>query len=181
MDSQIKQLLRFRGTYLIDLAIGAARKAGIDQPLVILGAYSEQILKESQTIQQCRTILNPYWQQGLSTSIIAALPHLSPHEGVIFQLCDQPLVSSKLIHDMAHRFLEFNPDILYPEYQKQRGNPVIIHHRLFSRLMENSGDKGARFLFSDPSIHKHAYQTEDNSCLVDIDTMEEYQKITGEN
>lgn len=180
MGEEVKQLLRYKGSFFIDLAIDSALKAGFTSPIVVLGANSERILHQSVSINKCAIAINPHWQLGMSSSIKAGLDHTpTACTGAMFQLCDQPLITASLLHDLASQFVNTLPDLLYPTYQNKRGNPVIIHSRIFPELLQNKGDSGGRFLFSNPALHTEPYQTEDNSCLVDIDTLKEYQKIAS--
>ena len=98
-------------------------------------------------------------------------------DGAVFMLCDQPFVRGSLLAVLVERFRQKRPDLLYPVYRRQRGNPVVISSRLFPRLLTAAGDSGARFLFNDPELDSIAYEVDDQSVLMDIDTPEEYEAL----
>ncbi len=49
-------------------------------------------------------------------------------------LTDQPLIDATLITELMEQFSHYKPDILYPVYKKQRGNPVIISATSFPKI-----------------------------------------------
>lgn len=163
---------------MLDRAIGAALDAGIKRPILVLGASAEDILKNLKRANSCEVVLNKEYTQGQASSLKTGVKKLSRDcRAAIFLLCDQPLVDGTLITELITAFVKNKPDILYPTYLKQRGNPVIINRSLFARLLTATGDKGARFLFSDNSLKLLAYPVETPAVLMDIDSPEEYSLI----
>ncbi len=173
-----KQLLTVQGKSMLDHAITAALEAGLSRPVLVLGAFYERILKESALVKKCEIVHNQDFEQGQATSLVAGVKHLMYRcDGAVFMLCDQPFVRGSLLAVLVERFRQKRPDLLYPVYRRQRGNPVVISSRLFPRLLTAAGDSGARFLFNDPELDSIAYEVDDQSVLMDIDTPEEYEAL----
>lgn len=173
-----KQLAKINGTYLLDSVIAAAVKAGFAKPNVVLGAYQQEITRKSKMLEKCRTIYNPHWPNGMSTSITTALASIDADSaGAVFLLADQPLLSSTLLQEMTDKFIDKKPDVLYPEYKGMRGNPVIISSKIFPRLMEITGDTGGRFLFQRDDIALYRFTTDEQSCILDIDTADDLEQV----
>lgn len=173
-----KQLARLNGRYLLDIVIETTIQAGFPYPTLVLGAYEKQIRPAAQMTNQCEVIVNSDWQEGMSSSLKTAVLSMKKHyDGAIFLLADQPLMTSSLLLAMASQFIREKPDILFPEYEGRKGNPVIISASLFPELLQNAGDKGGRFLFERDDLAISRFSAPDDSCLFDIDTPEDLQRL----
>lgn len=173
-----KQLAELDGRYLLDIVINTAIEAGFIKPFVVLGAYAKEITERSKLLCRCQITHNPDWQQGMSSSLKTGLASL--HDlpaGALFLLADQPLISASLLIQMTKKFINDQPDILYPEYKGTRGNPVIISSRIFDQLIDNTGDMGGRFLFQRKDLRIKSFLTTDKSCIQDIDTVEDLELL----
>lgn len=176
-----KQLLRVGGKTMLDRAIRAAMDAGLGKPVLVLGASLDQVLEQSELAKICEVVANMDFALGQSTSLAAGVRRvMGGCDGAVFMLCDQPFIRAELLADLAEHFSRTRPDVLYPVYRGQRGNPVIIGSRLFPRLLKATGDAGARFLFQDPELDIVAREVSDRGVVVDIDTPEEYRAIPHE-
>lgn len=173
-----KQLLEVNGKCMLDHTIQAALNAGMGLPIVVLGANARQIKSQSALLGCCRTVLNQQYHMGQSTSLVKGVLSSSPSTtAYIFLLADQPFVEGELIREMIKEFERQKADILYPEYQGQRGNPVIISSKLRTLLLQAKGDTGAKFLFSDSALKIVSHPVDTNAVIRDIDTPEDYQNI----
>ncbi|TKB10708.1 NTP transferase domain-containing protein [Desulforhopalus sp. IMCC35007] len=177
-----KQLLMLNGLCMLDHAIQAAIEAGIAKPIVVLGAHAKEIERCSTLLNHCTIIYNHEHHLGQSTSLQSGVRAAYPQStAYLFLLADQPLVNSTLLTLLIQTFTQTKADIVYPEYDGQRGNPVIISASLRERLLTTSGDTGARFLFSDDSLKIISVPVPTKAVITDIDTPEEYQKVLRKN
>lgn len=173
-----KQLLRVMGKSMLEHAITAAKGAGIVSPVLVIGAFAADILRDIKLASKCETIFNKDYKDGQATSLRVGVEAVKGKcDAAIFMLSDQPLIDAVLITELMEQFSNYRPDILYPVYKKQRGNPVVISARLFSRLINSSGDQGARFLFNDNSLALRAYQVENRAVITDVDTWLDYLRL----
>jgi molybdenum cofactor cytidylyltransferase len=173
-----KQLLKVQGYSMLDHAIGAALGAGLHRPVVVLGANRDAILDGIQLADRCELVFNPEYSLGQASSLVVGVKQIIDRcAAAVFLLSDQPLVTAGLVSELIDRFVEHQPDVLYPVYRKKRGNPVIINSALFPRLLNATGDTGARFLFRDTRLNIFAYEVDDSSVTVDIDTPEAFQAL----
>lgn len=173
-----KQMLRVMGKSMLEHAIIAARGAGILSPVLVIGAFADDILQDIELIKKCETIFNKDFAEGQATSLKVGVDAVRGKcEAAIFMLADQPLIDAALIKELMEQFNHYKPDILYPVYKKQRGNPVIITASLFPRLMDSTGDQGARFLFSDNSLTIRTYEVKSKAVITDIDTWYDYLQV----
>ena len=173
-----KQLLKVMGRSMLEHAISAARGAGIVSPTLVIGAFAEDIVNDVKLVRKCKIIFNKDFEKGQAASLRAGVRAVKGKcEAAIFMLIDQPLIDATLITELMEQFNLYKPDILFPVYKKQRGNPVIINARLFPRLMNSTGDQGARFLFSDKSLTIRAHEVENKAVITDVDTWRDYLQV----
>ncbi|SDO55659.1 nucleotidyltransferase family protein [Desulforhopalus singaporensis] len=175
-----KQLLEVDGITMLDRTISAVLQAGLTRPVLVLGAHRSKILQSAALASCCRIIVNEQYETGQASSLIAGVNGLhSSCDAAIFLLCDQPLLTGGLIGELVAEFDRIRPDILYPLFRKQRGNPVILAKSTFPRLLQARGDRGARFLFNAPDLTIHPCEVDDEAVIIDVDTPEEYRALVN--
>lgn len=173
-----KQLAELNGRYLLDIVIATVIEAGFPRPLLILGADEKQIRSAAQLTDLCDVVVNPAWREGMSSSLKTAVSSIKkPCNGAVFLPADQPLLTPSLLSAMALQFIREAPDILFPQYEGRRGNPVILSAQLFPELLHNNGDQGGRFLFARNDLAISRFPAPDPSCLLDIDTTEDLERL----
>jgi molybdenum cofactor cytidylyltransferase len=87
---------------------------------------------------------------------------------------DMPLLSKKDIKKLEDKFFELNSEkVIFPQYNSNIGNPVILPKSYFETLKNLEGDFGAR-----SQIKNKDYVTvnTDIGTSLDIDTKEEFNK-----
>ncbi len=172
-----KQLLPFGKTTLLGQVIHNARQSDLHEIIVVLGHGADKI-QQSLDLSGTRTILNPAYQSGQSTSLKAGLDAVSdPCQGIMFLLGDQPLVTADIINHLTSLFADSPDKIIIPCLDGQRGNPVILPLSLFPHIPSLSGDRGARALFD---RFKHLIlrvPVLDPAILTDVDTPADYQRL----
>ena len=170
-----KQLLQWKGSSLIRHTVERVMHFGLDQVVVVVGAYADQV-RQDITDLEVEIIGNPDWESGQSTSVklgISAIPR--NYGSAIFFLVDQPYVSQTLIRSMIARHAETLAPIIAPIVDGQRGNPVLFDRNTFNDFQKLRGDTGGRELFS---RYKVAWiDWHDDGILLDIDTDEDYQRL----
>jgi molybdenum cofactor cytidylyltransferase len=169
---QPKQLVSIAGETLLARTIRIVRESGAEPVLVVLGANRESI-EASLDLSQAHIVVNPDWQQGISTSIrtgIAALRYLYPNAGAVLLLvCDQPRLTAEHLLSLinAHEHAS-EPNIAASEYAGSSGIPAIFPANQFANLLALEGDVGAKALLRNPTcplVTRHLAYGE-----IDIDT-----------
>jgi molybdenum cofactor cytidylyltransferase len=176
---QPKLLLPWKGETLIHKAAQTALDALLNPVVIVTGAGAQEITDAVKGLP-VSIAHNPDWQTGQSTSVragIRALP--ASTQAVIFLLGDQPFVTAELIHALVKTYLQNHSVILAPFIGKQRANPVIFDRSIFNELCQLEGDAGARSIFK--KYPPEAMPWSDERILFDIDTPEDYKKLTGLN
>lgn len=168
-----KQLLKWGDSYLINHCIEVVTQAEIQPITVVLGSRAEEI-SAVLPLSDIEILINPRWQDGMSTSIKCGLNTLPDDiDGAFIFLSDQPFITTELIHAIILKFNESDAEITAPRVNGQQCNPVLFRRTFFPELLTISGDRGAKGL-----IAKHAVtwlDWSDEKLLLDIDSAEDYR------
>jgi len=109
-----KQLLRFKGKYLLEYVLEAALASRLDSVFLVLGYESDRIAKAlelQKAPSRLRKIVNPHYTEGMSRSLCSGLKAAQSFPSVMFLLGDQPLIDSGTINFLLYRFRESKRDI----------------------------------------------------------------------
>lgn len=173
-----KQLLTVDDKTLLQHTIEAAKAAGIDPVIVVLGANRE-LIKKDLNAKEVVIAENEKWQSGLASSIhsgIEALTKVSPSaDAAILMVCDQPFVSAELLNDLLRKQKETGKAIVASSYDNTLGTPALFHSSLFPELAALEGDTGAKIL-----LKKYENQLSSVPFIrggIDIDTGEDYKNL----
>ena len=179
---QPKQLLMYCGETLIARAIRLANEAGATPVIAVLGAYHERIcaavpfnnlskldgldkldglnkldkLDNANNANNAIPVVNSDWEQGIATSIHAALralENLAPQaSGALILGCDQPRLAAEHLHALLEAFAaQAAPAIVASAYAGVLGIPAVFPRRVFAELLALRGDQGARSLLMQPT------------------------------
>jgi CTP:molybdopterin cytidylyltransferase MocA len=136
--------------------------------LVVVGYQADQVIPLVSA--RVQTVVNPQWQEGLASSLKAALVAIETVmdlAGVCIGLADQPLIgtdSYRRLIDAANQGAE----LAVATYNGQRRNPVYLSRKLWPQAMQLTGDSGARQLMATHSVTEVC--CDDTGDPFDIDT-----------
>jgi molybdenum cofactor cytidylyltransferase len=165
-----KQLALWQSKSLLAHVVDAALASRAARVIVVLGAHADAC-REALAGRPVEIIFNPDWAAGQSTSVKAGLAALPGHiSAALFPLADQPFVTAADIDAVISTYQRTLAPIVWPEYEGQRGNPVLFDRRLFPEMMQVTGDTGAR-----PVLQAHRAEAErvvvaNAGVLRDVDT-----------
>ena len=162
------------GRPLVRLAVEQVLAAGLDETVVVLGGDAEAVSAALAGLP-VRTVANPRYAEGQSTSLRAGLDALRPGtEAVVIALGDQPLPDPGVVRRLVAAFRETGRPIVVPVYRDGRGNPVLFGSALFDELRAVTGDQGGRGVIAgDPD--RVAEVPVDAPMPTDIDTPQDYE------
>jgi molybdenum cofactor cytidylyltransferase len=162
------------GRVLVRLAVEQVLAAGLDETVVVLGGDAEAVSAVLAGLP-VRTVANPRYAEGQSTSLRAGLDALRPGtEAVVIALGDQPLPDPGVVRRLVAAFRETGRPIVVPVYRDGRGNPVLFGSALFDELRAVTGDQGGRGVIAgDPD--RVAEIPVDAPMPTDIDTPQDYE------
>lgn len=172
-----KLLLPLKGKSILRHVTETALTSTCDAVVVVLGAHAEQLRGEVEGTG-ASIVINPDWQEGLSTSIragVEAASSLSEDlEAVLLLLADQPLVSVETIDRLIQTFRATGKAMIASAYSGTMGPPILFARPLFIELLTLEGDKGAKDVLA--RYPEQVVTVPAPEAAVDIDTIEDYRR-----
>ncbi len=156
-----------RGKPLVCHAVDAARAAGFDEVIVVMGAVDlVDILPDDVTI-----LRNECWDDGQATSLRAAVRYADErrHDAIVVGLGDQPGVSAEAWKAVGAS----DADMATAEFGGESRPPVRLSAAMWPALPV-SGDQGARGL-----LRQRPEMVESIPCEgdpADVDTLEDLRR-----
>ena len=170
-----KQLLELGGEALIRHALQSALASSADDVVLVLGSRAEEIARAAGEGNH-RTIVNPDFALGQSTSMVAGIAALDGSDAAVVMLGDQPTVGTELLNQLISAFAETRAAIVQPRYRGKPGNPVLFGRELFPELLQVTGDLGAREII-ERRRNEIAYVDVDQPVPPDVDSDEDYEHL----
>ena len=175
-----KLLAPFRGRPMIEYTLSGLRGAPVDEIIVVVGKDAEEV-RSICGPYGARTIENPDWARGMSTSVRAGLLACAPRaQAAVVALADQPLVGAEAVTRLVEAF-EDGAKVAVATYGGEPRNPVLFAREVWPLLLrELSGDKGARVvLVRHPELVTEVL-CDDVADPADVDTVEDLRRLEGE-
>ena len=117
--------------------------SSIDELIIVLGYQKEIIEKLINKNEKIKFVFNKDFENGMASSIKAGLNHLSNNtEAFFICLGDMPMVNSGIYNQLIKS--RSQKDILVPTYNGQQGNPVLFNKSMKEKIMNITGDAGAK-------------------------------------
>ena len=172
-----KQLLPLAGEPLLNHTLRHAAASGLDELVLVLGNAAASIAAAITDVGQ-RTVVNPDFAAGQSTSLRAGLAAVRPDAAaVLFLLSDQPTVTPSIIDAVIGAFATTRAPIIVPTYDGARGQPVLFARSLFPALAAVSGDEGARGVIRANAALVHTVSIPGLPLPPDVDTEDDYARL----
>jgi molybdenum cofactor cytidylyltransferase len=143
MDSENKLTKEIQGTPLIKHSVKNILASSIDELIVVLGYQKEIIEKLIDKNKKIKFVFNKDFESGMASSIKTGLNHLSNNiEAFFICLGDMPMVNSDIYNQLIKSRNQKN--IIVPTYNGQQGNPVLFDKSMKEKVMDITGDVGAK-------------------------------------
>jgi molybdenum cofactor cytidylyltransferase len=176
---KLKQLMPFGQSSIVGQAVDNILNSAVDEVIVVVGYKAEDVAK-AVTAKPVKVVINPDYEQGMSTSIIAGLKSVhSKAQGIMLALGDQPLVDSQTISRLIEEFYNHDKGIAVPTYQGRRGHPIIFAIKYKEQLLELGGDMGGRQIIENHPDDVLEVAVGSESIFADFDTTDDYQAYLG--
>ena len=151
--------------------------------VVIVTGFEHQKIKEAIKHSNIEFIHNKNFQNGISSSVVAAIKS-APEDcsAILIGLGDMPKITVSHINKLidAYNPLEGRA-ICVPTWKGKRGNPVLWARRFFPEMLQLKGDFGAKELMGKYAELVVEVEMNDNGIVIDIDTPEALEAFTKQN
>lgn len=122
-------------------------RSRIDAVVVVVGFEADRIAGHLEGLP-VTVKRNERYTDGQSTSVRTGIEHAIEQgwTAAVFGLGDMPYVDPATVDALIEAFENGEGSILWPEYQGERGNPVLFSAEHFDSLRSVTGDRGGREL-----------------------------------
>ena len=145
--------------------------------IVVLGHRPEDIKGLAET-QGAKTVHNPDYERGMTTSFKVGLRALSDDvEAVFMVLSDTFGFKPELLTEMTAKMDE-NPDalIVSPRYESKRGHPVLFRRKVLDEFLAIGDEETMKDVVNRHEA-SHVYVESDIWATIDLDTPEDLDRI----
>jgi molybdenum cofactor cytidylyltransferase len=172
-----KQLAELGGEPLVLRAALALVRSRLRRVIVVTGSHDAEVRRVLEGLEVL-VVHNPSWEEGQSTSVRAGLLSVGRSaDGVCFSPCDQPFLDTTTVDLLVS---SFDPDlrpIVVPACGGRRGAPVLFSRRFFEELLVIEGDRGGREVLSKHVDLVSEVELGSEKALLDVDTMDELDRL----
>ncbi len=144
--------------------------------LIVVGGHNmERVVALTQDSPNTRVVFNPNFASGMFSSVKEGVKQTST-EWFFLTPADHPQVSPSTLQKLLDAAAaEPEQSIFIPIYKGWKGHPILMNQRIKEALLNEPQDSNLRhFITTQGSV---SVLVEDEGILLDIDTMEDFQKI----
>ena len=183
MNGENKLTKEIQGAPLIKHSVKSILASSIDELIVVLGHQKETIEKLIDENKKIKFVYNKNYKNGISSSIQTGLRIISKKmEAFFICLGDMPDVNQNIYNKMIKTKLNYNKklkpnfkkEIFIPTYEKKNGNPVLFTKHMKEKIMQISGDDGAKELieiYKSKALH---IPVKNRGITLDFDIQEDF-------
>ena len=146
--------------------------------IVVLGHQKEIIEKLIDKNEKIKFVFNKDFESGMASSIKIGLDNLSEKtEAFFICLGDMPMVN----HDIYNQLIKSkdNKKIIVPNYKGKQGNPVLFDKSMKEKIMNITGDVGAKKILEVNKDKILNLEIDDQSITKGFDTQDNFNSFTG--
>jgi molybdenum cofactor cytidylyltransferase len=173
-----KMLFDLAGESVLRSAARRALAGGLSPLLVVLGHEAERSRQELEGLP-CQTVVNPSYQQGITTSLqrgVATLP--AAVAAVVVLLADMPFISAPMIAEVVARYRASSAPLVISDFAGVNAPPMLYDRCLFSELLSMTGEGCGRQV-----VKRHRHEAEviawPTAALADLDVPADYSRLQG--
>lgn len=169
------KLIQFLGEKtILEHTLDQLRKSGLGEIIVVT---CETTWEKIQNKHGLVKVIHSSPEKGMSYSIRCGLEVANKDRAYMFIVGDQPLISEKIIKDVAKLYEAYPNTIVGAGIEGELRNPVIFPGKYREKLMDLSGDLGGKALIKKEQLSYRVYNCLDKDALWDIDTKKDYEEI----
>jgi len=171
-----KLLLPWQDQPVITSTTSNLLAAGLQEIIVVTGYEAPRIVDALKGLP-LQFVHNPAYEEGMTSSIRSGVRQAAG-DGYMICLADMVMISSAEYSQLASawekRYSLDDHCIGIPEYQGQKGNPVILPATLRENILSHPEKEGCRDLVRLHQAHQFRIEMPTDHILKDIDRPEDY-------
>ncbi len=178
MGETNKLLAEVNGATLVYKAVETAIGSDAAEVIVVTG-HDADLVRGALSELKVRFVHNPYYLEGLSTSLRAGIGAVSENlTGAVVLLGDMPWVTVGTVNALIEWFhAEDDRTICQPTFGGLSGNPILWPREFFSEILDLRGDIGAKGLIERYSGQVSKVEVGDAGIHFDIDQPDDLNSV----
>ena len=176
MDGENKLTKEIQGVPLIKHSVKNILASSVGELIIVLGYQKEIIEKLIDKNNKIKFVFNKDFESGMASSIKTGLNNLSEKtESFFICLGDMPMVG----HDIYNQLIKSkaNKEMIVPTYKGQQGNPVLFNKSMKEKVMDISGDIGAKKILELNKDKILNLEINDQSITKGFDTQDNFNSL----
>jgi CTP:molybdopterin cytidylyltransferase MocA len=175
---QPKALLAWKGRTFVDSVIAILKDGGVDSVLTVLGPAPE-IIRAGARLEGTDILLNPDYSEGQFTSFRMAVAALGPDvRAAVVALVDQPHVPPDIVRALIAEFERTGAPIVRPVWHGRGGHPLLFSAETFGKVLTSPPGATAYDIVKNFRDRRRDVAASDESVLTDIDTPDDFTRLT---
>ena len=172
---QLKALMPWENGVLIEFQIAELLSGGVVEVIVVVGASYEKITPFVNKFRSARTVFNPNFKNGKTTSIKIGVRAMGKRINDILVIgVDQPR-PSRVIRDLIGYHQSTSAPITVPVHNDARGHPLLFRQDLLDDINEIQEESlGLRQVLKKWDAEIAELSVESPIVLMDLNTPAEY-------
>lgn len=139
--------------------------------IIVVSGYNYNIISEiCRPYSKVKTLLNSQYMDGMFSSVKLALMEVTEDRFFLIP-GDYPAIKK----ETYEKILKAKGDIVVAAYQGKTGHPVLIESKLIERILKDGTYSSLRDFINVMGFT--TVEVEDEGILMDIDTLEDYEKV----
>lgn len=148
-----KQLAQLGGKPLVAHAVDTARRAGVGEIVVVVGHDHRAVAHAAADAGPVTVAVNPDHASGQASSLRTGVDHAirGSAEVAVVLLADQPGIQAETVRAVVDAVTE-GAEAARAAYDDGPSHPAAFARRVWPRLLEVTGDEGARQLLHELDV-----------------------------
>lgn len=166
----------------LDRVTHTLREAGVEEVIVVVGADAAAVREAAgRSKTPPRVVENPNYENGQLSSLVAGLKTIDRPgvTGALVTLIDVPLVRPATVRTLLQEFKGGAALIVRPASKGRHGHPVIFDRALFDEFRKADPAEGAKEVVRAYAAEQLNVEVDDEGAFIDIDTPEDYRRLTN--
>jgi CTP:molybdopterin cytidylyltransferase MocA len=177
-----KPLMRIRGQSLLALSVESLLAGGATKITVVLGYRARETAQELEELfspGQVQIAFNPAFTEGdMLTSVKVGVAALSQCDAFFLLPGDMPAVSQHTLFCLRDVMEQKRPAVAFPTLEGYRKHPPLISVTCRQDILNYRGTGGLRGFWSEMEGIISEVPVTDEGCLMDADTLLDYERLT---
>lgn len=172
-----KPLLPLGGQPMIRVTAERLLEGGADAVIVVTGNRSKAVQDALQGLPVHFVHNEAYAETEMFASVCMGLRAAEESDSILITPADVPMFSPKLVGCLLEKMRNEGAQAVWPRVHGKNGHPLLLRADAVAAVLQYRGENGLKGALS--QLHTAWCDTQDEGCLLDVDTVQEYGKIVA--